>query len=75
MSALATTIFLFMEPIRTTLWLGQINIFLLLLIVWDLGRDEKSRLRGIGAGVAAGVKLTPAFFWRTSSSLVNGVRW
>ncbi len=62
-SALATTIFLFMEPIRTTLWLGQINIFLLLLIVWDLGRDEKSRLRGIGAGIAAGVKLTPAFFW------------
>lgn len=62
-SALATTIFLFMEPIRTTLWLGQINIFLLLLIVWDLGRDERSRLRGIGAGIAAGVKLTPAFFW------------
>jgi alpha-1,2-mannosyltransferase len=62
-SALATVIFLFMEPVRTTLWLGQINIFLLLLIVWDLGRDEKSRLRGIGAGIAAGVKLTPAFFW------------
>ncbi|WP_424806968.1 glycosyltransferase 87 family protein [Rhodococcus sp. 27YEA15] len=62
-SALTTAIFLFMEPIRTTVWLGQINIFLLLLIVWDLGRDEKSRLRGIGAGIAAGVKLTPAFFW------------
>ncbi|NMM83733.1 glycosyl transferase [Rhodococcus sp. SRB_17] len=62
-SVLATVIFLFMEPVRTTLWLGQINIFLLLLIVWDLGRDEKSRLRGIGAGIAAGVKLTPAFFW------------
>ncbi|MGC0366328.1 alpha-1,2-mannosyltransferase [Rhodococcus sp. 27YEA15] len=62
-SVLATAIFLFMEPIRTTLWLGQINIFLLLLIVWDLGREESSRLRGIGAGIAAGVKLTPAFFW------------
>ncbi|CAJ0557421.1 unnamed protein product, partial [Mesorhabditis spiculigera] len=61
-SALATTIFLFMEPIRTTLWLGQINIFLLLLIVWDLSRDEKSRSEGRGRHRRRR-EAHPAFFW------------
>ena len=55
-----------LEPVRTTLWLGQINIFLMLLVVGDLVLFEmlapRSRLRGIGVGVAAGLKLTPLFF-------------
>lgn len=50
------------EPVRTTIWLGQINIFLLLLIVADLARPAGGRWRGVGAGIAAGIKLTPALF-------------
>lgn len=50
------------EPVRTTIWLAQVNVFLLLLVVADLARPEGSRLRGIGAGVAAGIKLTPGLF-------------
>ncbi|MBF6136946.1 DUF2029 domain-containing protein [Nocardia otitidiscaviarum] len=62
------------EPVRSTIWLGQINIFLVLLIVWDLTRPGGARLRGAAVGIAAGIKLTPAFFlvylactrqWRT----------
>lgn len=54
--------FTWLEPVRMTLWLGQINLLLLVLVLWDLGRPDGSRLRGIGVGVAAGMKLTPAFF-------------
>lgn len=55
-----------LEPVRTTVWLGQINVFLMLLVVADLVFLDllrpNSRLRGVGVGVAAGLKLTPAFF-------------
>ncbi|PXW30738.1 UNVERIFIED_CONTAM: alpha-1,2-mannosyltransferase [Williamsia faeni] len=51
-----------MEPVRTTMWYGQINVFLMLLILWDLLRDKDSRLRGLGVGIAAGIKLTPLIF-------------
>lgn len=51
-----------LEPVRTTLWLGQINIFLVLAITWDLLRPPSARLRGVAVGIAAGIKLTPAFF-------------
>ncbi|WP_305094887.1 glycosyltransferase 87 family protein [Prescottella sp. R16] len=70
--AVATTA---LEPVRSTIWFGQINVFLVLLVVWDLTRPAGSRLRGIGTGVAAGIKLTPLFFlaylavtrqWRTA---------
>ncbi|MFT4086421.1 MAG: glycosyltransferase 87 family protein [Gordonia sp. (in: high G+C Gram-positive bacteria)] len=70
-----------LEPVRSTIWFGQINIFLMLLILWDLLRPEGSRLRGVGAGVAAGIKLTPLLFvvylllvrqWRAAATLVGG---
>lgn len=51
-----------MEPVRTTVWYGQINVFLLALVLWDLLRPDGSRLKGIGVGFAAGIKLTPGFF-------------
>lgn len=51
-----------MEPVRTTIWYGQINVFLMALVVWDLVRPADSRLRGAATGIAAGIKLTPAFF-------------
>ena len=50
-----------LEPVHTTLWNGQINLFLALAVVLDLG-PVKNRLRGVGVGLAAGIKLTPLFF-------------
>lgn len=53
-----------LEPVRTTLWLGQINILLLVLVLADhLAWRSGRRWAGIGSGLAAGIKLTPAFFW------------
>lgn len=55
--ALAT----WLDPVRTTLYLGQVNIVLLALVAVDLfGRPH--RLRGLGIGLAAAVKLTPLLF-------------
>ncbi|GAA2057860.1 hypothetical protein GCM10009722_16220 [Williamsia deligens] len=51
-----------LEPVRTTIWYGQVNIFLMAAILWDLMRGTESRARGFAVGLAAGVKLTPAFF-------------
>lgn len=50
------------EPVRDTFWLGQINVFLMALILCDLLRPRTSWLRGFGVGVAAGIKLTPLLF-------------
>lgn len=70
-----------LEPVRTTIWYGQINVFLLLLIVADLTRADGSRLRGVGTGVAAGIKLTPLLFivylgllrqWRSMVGVIAG---
>jgi alpha-1,2-mannosyltransferase len=51
-----------LDPVRTTLYLGQINIVLLALVVGDLLGRPGSRLRGVGIGLAAAVKLTPLLF-------------
>ncbi|WP_328687578.1 glycosyltransferase 87 family protein [Streptomyces caniferus] len=50
------------EPVWTTLRYGQINLLLAALVLWDLTRKDTQRLAGIGIGVAAGLKLTPALF-------------
>ena len=69
----------FLEPVRTTLFFGQINLLLLLLVLWDVSRPKRSRLKGIGIGLAAGIKLTPAYFvlyylllrpWRAAATAV-----
>ncbi|EFV14534.1 glycosyltransferase 87 family protein [Segniliparus rugosus] len=51
-----------LEPIRATLWYGQVNIFLMGLVLLDLVRRPDARLRGFGVGLAAGIKLTPLIF-------------
>lgn len=50
------------EPVRETLWFGQVNLVLMALVVIDcLG--PKTRLpRGLLVGLAAAVKITPAGF-------------
>ncbi|MFD6401621.1 glycosyltransferase 87 family protein [Nocardia sp. NPDC060249] len=61
-SAALTLACTFAEPVRTTLYYGQINLVLMLVVLWDFSRAEHSRLRGIGVGIAAGIKLTPLYF-------------
>lgn len=51
-----------MEPVRTTVWYGQVNVVIMALILWDLLRPGGSRLQGVMVGLTAGIKLTPALF-------------
>jgi alpha-1,2-mannosyltransferase len=53
---------LLLEPVWHTLFLGQINLFLLALILIDVQRASQGRPAGIGIGLAAAIKLTPAIF-------------
>ncbi|WP_433200740.1 glycosyltransferase 87 family protein [Nocardia sp. CA-107356] len=50
------------EPVRETMAFGQINILLLLLVLADMALPDSSRWKGVLTGIAAGIKLTPAFF-------------
>jgi len=53
---------LYCEPIRQTVIFGQINLVLLALVLGDLALPDRARWKGALTGVAAGIKLTPAFF-------------
>lgn len=75
-----------LEPVRTTIWYGQINVFLMLLILADLLRrtairGSAPRMSGVLTGFAAGIKLTPLIFvlylvllrrWRSAIGVVGG---
>ncbi|MEO5662115.1 MAG: glycosyltransferase 87 family protein [Nocardioides sp.] len=50
-----------LEPVWMTQHFGQINLLLLALVLGDLV-GPSSRWRGVLAGVAAGIKLTPLIF-------------
>src|ERR1700749_4826939 len=45
-----------------TLFFGQINLVLLALVVGDLVLPDRIKGKGIGIGLAAGIKLTPLIF-------------
>ncbi|GAS90940.1 glycosyltransferase family 87 protein [Mycolicibacterium brisbanense] len=75
-SALAVIV-IDLEPVQATLWWGQINVLLMAMVMLDLLRPAESRWRGIGLGIAAGIKLTPLVFlpyllltrqWRASAT-------
>jgi alpha-1,2-mannosyltransferase len=50
------------EPVWTTLRYGQVNLLLAVLVLWDLSRRPTGRWAGVGIGLAAAMKLTPALF-------------
>lgn len=77
-SLLAGAATLVLEPVRSNMDYGQVNLLLMLLVVVDL-RQPRPRLRGLAIGLAAAVKLTPLVYllyfavrrdWR---SVVQGV--
>jgi alpha-1,2-mannosyltransferase len=62
-AALAFLAVLVFEPARDTLSFGQINLVLLVLVCSDLrGLTAGRRSGGVGIGLAAAIKLTPAVF-------------
>lgn len=61
---LATAAAFLLEPIRQTMGFGQINLYLMALVLLDvlvLGR-RGSRWTGVGIGLAMAIKLTPGIF-------------
>ena len=53
------------EPVLRTIYLGQVNLVLMALIIWDLCQPDTRASRwwkGFGVGVAAGIKLVPLIF-------------
>ena len=78
-TALLVAVVLALDPVRTTFYLGQINVVLLALVLADLTGRPESRLRGVGVGIAAALKLTPLLFvayllligrWRAAATAV-----
>ncbi|WHT15903.1 glycosyltransferase 87 family protein [Crossiella sp. CA-258035] len=56
-----TALLFWLEPVSWTVYLGQVNLLLMALVVVDLLRLPR-RWRGVGVGIAAGIKIVPAFF-------------
>lgn len=63
-AGLAACVLALFEPLRDTLSFGQVNLLLLALVLTDAGLQARGRTRwaGVGIGLAAAVKLTPALF-------------
>jgi alpha-1,2-mannosyltransferase len=53
---------LWLEPVVMTFFFGQLNLVLLAVVLVDLSRSDSTRWKGIGIGIAAGIKLTPLVF-------------
>lgn len=59
---LAGAVVFWLEPVQRTLFLGQVELILMALIMWDLCQPDRRWWKGAGVGVAAGVKLVPLIF-------------
>lgn len=62
LTALLLAPILWLEPVRLSLQLGQVNLLIMALVVADVLAPASRRWTGIGIGIAAGIKLTPAIF-------------
>jgi alpha-1,2-mannosyltransferase len=61
-SLVLTALTLWTEPVLRALELGQIELLLMALIAWDLCQPDHRTVKGIGIGLAAGIKLVPLIF-------------
>lgn len=62
LTALLLAPIVWLEPIRLSLALGQINLIVMALVIVDVMSPATRKWAGIGIGIAAGIKLTPALF-------------
>lgn len=61
--ALAVPLVCALEPVRETVGFGQVNMLLVVLLLADVRALARgSRWAGVGTGLAAAVKITPALF-------------
>ncbi|WP_205807522.1 glycosyltransferase 87 family protein [Micromonospora sp. HNM0581] len=61
--ALAGCLFAALNPVRDTVSFGQVNVLLMALVYADLWLlERRHQLAGVGIGLAAAIKLTPAVF-------------
>ncbi|NIH84054.1 glycosyltransferase 87 family protein [Amycolatopsis granulosa] len=58
----AAALWVLSEPVRQTIWYGQINLILMGLVAADCLLPRTRWPRGLLVGVAAAIKLTPAVF-------------
>jgi alpha-1,2-mannosyltransferase len=50
------------EPVQRVLFLGQIEIVLMALIIWDQVQPDRRWWKGAGIGIAAGIDLIPLIY-------------
>jgi alpha-1,2-mannosyltransferase len=61
-TVLLTGVLFWLEPVRSTIVVGQVNLLLMLLLLWDVTRPASARWQGAGVGLATGIKLIPGLF-------------
>ena len=50
------------EPVQRGLYLGQVELVLMALVVWDLCQPNGRWWKGAATGIAAGIKIIPGLF-------------
>jgi alpha-1,2-mannosyltransferase len=53
---------IWLEPVRTALGYGQVDLLIALCVLVDLSLPDEAGVKGMAIGLAAGLKLTPAIF-------------
>src|SRR5450756_1436836 len=59
---LLSGLLLWTEPVQRALYLGQVELVLMALVVWDLCQPDRRPWKGAMTGLAAGIKLVPLLF-------------
>jgi alpha-1,2-mannosyltransferase len=59
---LTAAVALMIEPVQRTFYLGQVELVLMALVIWDVCQPDGRWWKGIGVGIAAGVKMVPLIF-------------
>jgi alpha-1,2-mannosyltransferase len=59
---LVSGVVFWLEPVQRVLFLGQVELLLMVLVVWDMCQPGKRPWQGAGVGLAAAIKLVPLIF-------------
>jgi alpha-1,2-mannosyltransferase len=59
---LLTGLVFWTEPVQRALFLGQVELVLMALVVWDLCQPDRRWWKGAATGLAAAIKLVPLLF-------------
>ncbi|HEX4090879.1 MAG TPA: glycosyltransferase 87 family protein [Trebonia sp.] len=59
---LLSGLLLWTEPVQRALFLGQVELVLMAVVVWDLCQPDRRPWKGAATGLAAGIKLVPLLF-------------